>query len=131
MYAGVYRNARDWLMSAWGLSEDQAITLLTVACDFNVHQVGAAAAGSFRQHDNSCRPTVAVVVCCVLLGGGAMFALWFNFLAARHTLAIFNERTATPMTRYCALAHQLMKHMSLKHTDLPDTAGLWRASRQL
>jgi hypothetical protein len=37
--AGVYRNARDWLMSAWGLTEDQAITLLTVACDFNVHQV--------------------------------------------------------------------------------------------
>uniref|UniRef100_A0A383V546 Acetamidase n=1 Tax=Tetradesmus obliquus TaxID=3088 RepID=A0A383V546_TETOB len=38
-FEGVYRNARDWLMSAWDLSEDQAISLLTVACDFNVHQV--------------------------------------------------------------------------------------------
>ena len=36
---GVYKNARDWLMSAKGLTEDQALTLLTVACDFNVHQV--------------------------------------------------------------------------------------------
>jgi hypothetical protein len=44
--AGVYRTARDWLMSAWGLTEDQAITLLTVACDFNVHQVGPAPAAA-------------------------------------------------------------------------------------
>jgi hypothetical protein len=26
-------------MTSWGLTEDQAITLLTVGCDFNVHQV--------------------------------------------------------------------------------------------
>lgn len=39
----MYKNARDWLMSAKGLTEDQAITLLTVGCDFNVHQVGEAA----------------------------------------------------------------------------------------
>lgn len=38
-HPGVYKNARDWLMSAKGLTEDQAITLLTVGCDFNVHQV--------------------------------------------------------------------------------------------
>jgi hypothetical protein len=38
-YSGVYKNARDWLMTSFDLTEDQAITLLTVACDFNVHQV--------------------------------------------------------------------------------------------
>lgn len=37
---GVFKNARDWLMTSQGLTEDQALTLLTVACDFNVHQVG-------------------------------------------------------------------------------------------
>lgn len=38
---GVYKNARDWLMRTFELSEDQAMTLLTVACDFQVHQVRA------------------------------------------------------------------------------------------
>lgn len=28
-------------MNSWDLTEDQAITLLTVACDFNIHQVCA------------------------------------------------------------------------------------------
>ena len=37
--ADVYANGRDWLMSAWGLTEDQALTLITVACDVQVHQV--------------------------------------------------------------------------------------------
>lgn len=37
--SGVYKNARGWLMSSFDLTEDQAITLLTVACDFQVHQV--------------------------------------------------------------------------------------------
>jgi hypothetical protein len=52
--AGVYRNARDWLMSAWGLTEDQAITLLTVACDFNVHQVRAAPAAATPRGASTC-----------------------------------------------------------------------------
>lgn len=34
--ADTYLNARDWLMSAFDLSEDQALTLMTVACDFQV-----------------------------------------------------------------------------------------------
>lgn len=38
----MYRSARNWLMSSWDLTEDQAITLITVACDFNVHQVSSA-----------------------------------------------------------------------------------------
>eukprot|EP00879_Flechtneria_rotunda_P024312 GHRR01025768.1.p1 GENE.GHRR01025768.1~~GHRR01025768.1.p1 ORF type:complete len:216 (+),score=51.69 GHRR01025768.1:731-1378(+) len=38
-FEGVYKSARDWLMTSWDLTEDQAITLITVACDFNVHQV--------------------------------------------------------------------------------------------
>eukprot|EP00775_Hariotina_reticulata_P001824 gene1824-2158_t len=38
-FEGTYIKARDWLMTSWGLTEDQAITLLTVGCDFNVHQV--------------------------------------------------------------------------------------------
>lgn len=37
--ADTYLNARDWLMSAFDLTEDQALTLMTVACDFQVHQV--------------------------------------------------------------------------------------------
>lgn len=37
--ADTYINARDWLMSAFDLTEDQALTLMTVACDFQVHQV--------------------------------------------------------------------------------------------
>ncbi len=39
-FTGAYRNARDWLMSSKGLTEDQAITLLTVACDFEIAQGG-------------------------------------------------------------------------------------------
>lgn len=39
LLAGAYQNARDWLMSAKGLTEDQAITLLTVAGDFAITQV--------------------------------------------------------------------------------------------
>lgn len=35
----VFANGRDWIMSAFGLTEDQALTLITVACDFQVHQV--------------------------------------------------------------------------------------------
>jgi hypothetical protein len=69
--AGVYRNARDWLMSAWGLSEDQAITLLTVACDFNVHQVratpqpddAAASDSSSRQDDGRCHKQHTSAAC--------------------------------------------------------------------
>lgn len=38
-FEGVYIKARDWLMSSFNLTEDQAITLITVACDFQVHQV--------------------------------------------------------------------------------------------
>eukprot|EP00877_Chromochloris_zofingiensis_P000674 jgi/Chrzof1/10607/Cz05g05010.t1 len=34
-----YINARDWLMSAQNLTEDEAITLITVTCDFHVTQV--------------------------------------------------------------------------------------------
>jgi acetamidase/formamidase len=37
--ADTYKNARGWLMSAFDLTEDQALTLMTVACDFQVHQV--------------------------------------------------------------------------------------------
>lgn len=37
--ADTYLNARDWLMSGFDLTEDQALTLMTVACDFQVHQV--------------------------------------------------------------------------------------------
>ncbi len=36
MAADTYMNARDWLMSAFDLTEDQALTLMTVACDFQV-----------------------------------------------------------------------------------------------
>jgi hypothetical protein len=59
---GVYKNARNWLMSAKGLNEDQALTLLTVACDFNVHQVRLA---QLSEMDSvhlpvSCRWTVSV-----------------------------------------------------------------------
>jgi hypothetical protein len=36
---GAYKNARDWLMRFKGLTEDQAITLLTVAGDFAITQV--------------------------------------------------------------------------------------------
>lgn len=37
--AGAYVTARDWLMSTFKLSEDEAISALTVACDFQVTQV--------------------------------------------------------------------------------------------
>jgi hypothetical protein len=62
LHADTYLNARDWLMSAFDLTEDQALTLMTVACDFQVHQVvdgnceftAAAARHVSRQPEGSC-----------------------------------------------------------------------------
>jgi acetamidase/formamidase len=53
--ADTYKNARGWLMSAFDLTEDQALTLMTVACDFQVHQVV----------DGNCKCTHSIAQICL------------------------------------------------------------------